>query len=92
MKKKGYDIDTYGSHKKDHGAFERSHGTKVVYETIDSRKIPKWNAPDSGREGMSRQKMMKSMIQNEKDRDKRKHDRMMDRARLRDARKKNSEE
>jgi len=136
MKKTGYDIDVYGSHKKDHGAFERNHGTKVAYEsvewkaipkwktkepekepvkkakslgpsfkglkprnqlgrvaeTIDPGKIPKWNAPDSGIKGMSRQKMIKSMIQQEKDRDARKHDRMMDRARLRDARKKNSEE
>jgi hypothetical protein len=161
MKKKGYDIHTYGSHKKDHGAFERNHGTKVAYEEVKEGKIagsirwvgkwkdaghskeeahrrakeldihpkvvndlykkkdkdrpgmgshllnrshpqneaqipgrntPKWNAPDSGREGMSRKKLVKSMIQQEKDRDKRKHDQMMDRARLRDTHKKNSEE
>ena len=41
---------------------------------------PKWNAANAGREGMSRQKIMKSMIQQEKDRDKRKHERMMNRA------------
>ena len=53
------------------------------YEANEHRPAPlppKWNAPNSGREGMSRQKIMKSMIQQEKDRDKRKHERMMNRA------------
>ena len=79
----------------------RKESFEIFVETIgktssphspDASRIPKWNAPDSGREGMSRKKLVKSMIQQEKDRDKRKHDRMMDNARLKDTRQKNNSE
>ena len=78
----------------------RKESFEIFVETIgktssphspDASRIPKWNAPNSGREGMSRQQIQKSMIQQEKDRDKRKHDRMLDRARIKDARTKNQQ-
>jgi hypothetical protein len=78
----------------------RKESFEIFVETIgktssphspDASRIPKWNAPNSGREGMSRQQIQKSMIQQEKDRDKRKHDMMLDRARIKDARTKNQQ-
>ena len=50
-------------------------------------KIPPWRAPNSGREGMSRKKLVKSMIQQKSDRDKRIQDRMSKKAKVADTRK-----
>ena len=50
-------------------------------------RIPPWRAPNSGREGMSRKKLVKSMIQQKSDRDKRIQDRMSKKAKVADTRK-----
>jgi hypothetical protein len=88
MEKDGYSIHSMSLPNKPR-RYGAAHGFKpqTRYEGNEHRPKPlppKWNAPHSGREGMSREKIMKSMIQQEKDRDKRKHERMMHKAKVAD--------